>query len=321
MTLLPAVIPASSPLPLEFQEDLEATATYLAREKAPATRRAYRSDMALFSVWCASRGLSALPAGPETVAVFLASQAKDGVKAATVSRRVAAIRDAHRAKGLDSPTDAEQVKAVVRGIRRTIGTVQGKKAPATAERVIAMVQVAQNTLRGQRDRALLLLGFAGAFRRSELAGLAVSDLEEVSEGLRVILRRSKTDQEGAGRVVPIPRGTVACPVAAVGAWLDTAGISEGPVFRPLGKGSRVLPGALSTRSVGQIVQRYAEKVGLNPKEFGGHSLRAGFLTSAAARGANLFRLMDQSGHKSVETVRGYVRRAEEFKDHAGVGLL
>jgi site-specific recombinase XerD len=321
MTLLPAVVPGTSAVPIELQEDLEATVSYLAREKAPATRRAYGSDMALFSAWCASRRLSALPARPETVAVFLASQAKGGVKAATLSRRVAAIRDAHRNEGLDSPTDADQVKAVVRGIRRTVGTAQSKKAPATAERVIAMVQVAPTSLGGLRDRALLLLGFAGAFRRSELAGLTVSDLEEVGEGLRVTLRRSKTDQEGAGRVVPIPRGAVACPVAATRAWLDAAEITEGPVFRSLGKGSRVVPSALSTRSIGQIVQRHAERVGLNPKEFGGHSLRAGFLTSAAARGANLFRLMDQSGHRSVESVRGYVRRAEEFKDHAGMGLL
>jgi integrase len=243
------------------------------------------------------------------------------VRPATLSRRAAAIRDAHCAQGLDSPTDAEQVKAIVRGIRRTMGTAQAKKAPATAERVLAMVHIAPASLRGLRDRALLLVGFAGAFRRSELAELIVDDLEEVSEGLRVRLRRSKTDQEGAGRVVPIPRGILACPVAALRAWLDAAVITHGPVFRSLGKGGRVLTRALSTHSVGLIVQRYAERVGLNPKDFGGHSLRAGFLTSAAARGANLFRLMDQSGHKSVETVRGYIRRAEEFKDHAGVGLL
>jgi site-specific recombinase XerD len=321
MTLLPAVVAGSPAPPVELRDELEATVAYLTREKAPATRRAYRSDMALFSAWCSSRGLSALPARPETVAIFLASQAKDGIKAATLSRRVAAIRDAHCAQGLDGPTSAEQVRAVVRGIRRTIGTAQTKKAPATAERVLAMVQVAPNSLRGLRDRALLLLGFAGAFRRSELAGLIVRDLEEAGEGLRVTLRRSKTDQEGYGRVVPIPRGVVACPVAALHAWLDAAGLTEGPVFRSLGKGGRVLPSALSTRSMGAVVQRYAERVGLNPKEFGGHSLRAGFLTSAAARGANLFRLMDQSGHKSVETVRGYVRRADEFKDHAGMGLL
>ena len=320
MTLLPAVIPAPA-LQVDLRADLEAAASYLVREKAPATRRAYSSDVAQFASWCDKRGLVALPARPETVAVFLASQANDGVKAATLSRRVAAIRDAHHAQGLESPTHAERVKAIVRGIRRTIGTAQAKKAPATAEVVLAMVQVAPNTLRGLRDRALILLGFAGAFRRSELAGLAVSDLEEVGEGLRVTLRRSKTDQEGAGRVVPIPRGSVACPVAATRAWLDAAAISQGPVFRSLGKGGRVLPRALSTRSIGMIVQRYAKRLGLNPQEFGGHSLRAGFLTSAAARGANLFRLMDQSGHKSVETVRGYVRRAEEFKDHAGAGLL
>jgi site-specific recombinase XerD len=318
---LPVQLPGAGMLSLEVREDLDATVAYLAREKADATRRAYRADMRVFTSWCEARGLAALPARPETVAVFLGSQAKDGAKAATLARRVAAIRDAHRAEGLESPADAEQVKATLRGIRRTIGTAQSKKAPATAERVIAMAAQSPDTLRGLRDRALLLIGFAGAFRRSELAALAVADLEEVPEGLRVTLRRSKTDQEGAGRVVPIPRGSVACPVAAVRVWLQAAGISEGPVFRSLGKGGRVQPDSLSTRSIGLIVQRYAKLVGLNPDDFGGHSLRAGFLTSAAARGANLFRLMDQSGHRSVETVRGYVRRAEEFKDHAGAGLL
>jgi site-specific recombinase XerC len=242
MALLPAVVPGTSALPGQFPEaDLVVTFAFLAREKASATRRAYRSDMGLFSAWCASRGLSALPARPEAVAVFLASQAKCGVKAATISRRVAAIRDAHHVEGLESPTDAEQVKAVVRGIRRTIGIAQAKKAPATAERVIAMVQVAPKTLRGQRDRALLLLGFAGAFRRSELAGSTVGDLEELDEGLRVTLRRSKTDQEEAGRVVPIPRGMVTCPVLAVSAWVEAAGISEGPVFRSLGEGRSGFP--------------------------------------------------------------------------------
>jgi site-specific recombinase XerD len=318
---LPVHLPGSDMLSQEVREDLEATVNYLAQEKAQATRRAYRADMRIFTAWCEARMLPALPARPETVAVFLASQAKDGVRAATLARRVAAIRDAHRAEGLQSPTGAEQVKATLRGIRRTIGTAQRKKSPATADRVIAMARQSPDTLRGFRDRALLLLGFAGAFRRSELAALTVADLEEVSEGLRVRLRRSKTDQEGAGRYVPIPRGSVACPVAAVRQWLEAARIVEGPVFRSLGKGGRVLASALSTRSIGLIVQRYAGLVGLDPKDFGGHSLRAGFLTSAAANGADLFRLMDQSGHRSVETVRGYVRRAEEFKDHAGAGLL
>jgi len=172
-----------------------------------------------------------------------------------------------------------------------------------------------------RDKALLLLGFAGAFRRSELAQLNVADLEFRPEGLRVIIRRSKTDQDGAGQILAVVRGNKACPVAALEAWLAHAEITDGPVFRPVLKGGRVLPERLSSQSVALIVKRHAERVGYNPALFSGHSLRAGFLTSAAARGASLFKMMDVSRHRSADTLRIYIRDAEAFKDHAGAGLL
>lgn len=319
MSGLPAVL--SVALPDALRAELAATAHFLEHNRSSATQRAYRSDWRIFEAWCADRGTQALPAEAATVAVFLASEASNGRRPATLGRRLAAIRAAHRAAGHEPPTGAELVQATHRGIRRTIGVAQTKKAPATADQVLAMVGQCPSTLRGQRDCALLLLGFAGAFRRSELAGLRLEDLESVSEGLRIHLRRSKTDQEGAGRVVPIPRGRLACPVAAVRAWIDAAGLVTGPVFRRLGKGGRVLTTGLSPYSVGRVVKQYAEAVGLDPRAYGGHSLRAGFLTSAALGGANLFRLMDQSGHRSVQTLRGYVRRAEEFRQHPGADLL
>ena len=234
---------------------------------------------------------------------------------------MAAIRLAHTSAGLEPPTATEVVKTCLRGIRREIGTAKAQKSPATAKRIVLMASHCPNTLRGRRDRALLLLGFAGAFRRSELAGLTVDDLEETEQGLRVHVRKSKTDQEGAGEVVPVIRGNGSCPVAAVMEWLEAAGITEGPIFRRVGKGGKVLPRALSPFSISDIVKRYAGLAGFTADEFAGHSLRAGFLTSAAENGASVFRMMDVSRHKSVETVRGYVRRAEEFKDHAGEGLL
>lgn len=172
-----------------------------------------------------------------------------------------------------------------------------------------------------RDRALLLLGFAGAFRRSELVALNVSDIEETTEGLRVTIRRGKTDQEAHGATIGIPRGKIACPVAAFSAWLTDAGIEAGSVFRPVGKGGRVLETRPTCRSVAAIVQRHAARVGLDPALFAGHSLRSGFLTSAAARGASIFKMADVSRHRSIETLRGYVRDAELFRDHAGDGLL
>jgi site-specific recombinase XerD len=208
----------------------------------------------------------------------------------------------------------------VRGIRRTLGTAARKKAPATAERVIAMALGTGEGLKGLRDRALLLLGFAGAFRRSELVALDCEDIELCETGLRIVIRSSKTDQEKQGQTIAIVRGAVTCPVAAVQAWRDAAGITNGPLFRSIGKGGK-LGDRLSDQSVADIVKAHAERAGLDPALFAGHSLRAGFLTSAAKRGASIFKMMDVSRHRSVDTLRGYVRDAEIFNDHAGTGLL
>jgi integrase len=194
-------------------------------------------------------------------------------------------------------------------------------APATAECIIAMAPRPDGTLVTLRDRALLLLGFAGAFRRSELVALDVADIEEVAEGLRVTIRKAKTDQEGHGAVIAIVRGEIACPVAALRAWLDAAAISDGPIFRPVRRGGHVQPARLTDRSLANIVKAHAERAGLDPALFSGHSLRAGFLTSAAKRGASLFKMMATSRHRSTDTLAGYVRDQEIFKDHAGAGLL
>jgi site-specific recombinase XerD len=294
---------------------------YARAEKAASTRRAYQSDFDLFYTWCDANGLSVLPADPETVAAFLASEAKRGIKPSTIARRLAAIRYVHKLAGYEPPTSSEAVKATLRGIRRTLGCSSVKKAPATAERLLAMVGQVPDSLKGTRDRALLLLGFAGAFRRSELVALNVADLEFCDAGLRVTIRRSKTDQEGEGVMIAIARGSIACPVDAVGAWIKGAGISDGPIFRPVTRTGKALPRRLSGRAVADLVKRFARCAGLKATEFSGHSLRSGFLTSAAARGASIFKMMDVSRHKSVDTLRGYVRDAEMFRDHAGNGLL
>jgi integrase len=198
---------------------------------------------------------------------------------------------------------------------------RAKKTPTTVERILAMAPIASERLADIRDRALLLVGFASAMRRSELAALDVEDIEETPEGLRITIRRSKTDQEGHGHVIAIPRGMIACPVAALKAWLEAAAVTESALFRPIAKGGRIRPMRLTDRSVADIVKAHARRAGLDPKQFAGHSLRSGFLTSAAARGASIFKMADQSRHKSMDTLRGYVRDAEIFKDHAGCGLL
>jgi site-specific recombinase XerD len=187
--------------------------------------------------------------------------------------------------------------------------------------MLGMVATAPESLTGLRDRALLLLGFAGAFRRSELVALDVADIAENETGLLVRIRSSKTDQEGEGVTIAIARGDIACPVKALRVWLDAAGIETGPIFRPIDKAGTVRPSRLTCRSVANFVKAYAARAGLDASAYSGHSLRSGFLTSAAGKGASIFKMMDVSRHKSVDTPRGYVRDAELFKDHAGTGLL
>jgi site-specific recombinase XerD len=301
--------------------ELEAAATYAKAEKAAATRRAYRTDFSIFRTWCADRGAIALPAEPATVAAFLAWEANRETRPSTIGRRAAAIGYAHKLAGHQVPTDDERVRATMRGIRRAVGTAPIKKTPATSERIVAMAPFASARLADLRDRALLLLGFAGAFRRSELVALDIEDIEETKEGLRVMILRSKTDQEGKGAIIAVVRGTVVCPVTAYRAWIEAANISTGPVFRPIAKGERLQEARLTDRSVAKIVKAHAARIGLDPTGFSGHSLRSGFLTSAAARGASIFKMMDVSRHKSMDTLRGYIRDAELFRDHAGAGLL
>lgn len=323
MTTLPATTAEPrADLPALAPEIVEAVKGYAVASRAESTLRAYRSDFALFAAWCADAGHDALPAAPLIVAAFLSSEAQAGVKASTLNRRSAAIRHAHRTAGHVDPTDHEAVRLVMGGIRRTLGTAQRQKAPVTAEILAAMLSHCPPTLTGLRDRALLALGFSGAFRRSELVGLDVADLVECPEGLRVVIRRSKTDQEGKGQEIAIPHGRHLRPVEAVRAWLDAAGIVSGPVFRPVSRSGNVRGEArLTDKSVANVVKAYAAKVGASVEDFSGHSLRAGFITTAAERDVSETRIMDVSRHRDTRTVRGYIRRANAFKGHAGAGFL
>jgi site-specific recombinase XerD len=321
MTALPAIQDTSFAVQTALAPDLAAAVDYARAEKAPLTRKAYGSDYRLFRAWCEAKGVASLPAAPETVAAFLAAEAAAGLRPSTLGRRLAAIRYIHKLSNLRTPTDSERVKATLRGIRRSVGSAGVRKAPALAEHVKAMVAASPDTLAGKRDRALILLGFAGAFRRSELVALDVADTEESESGLRVTIRRSRMDQEGEGATIAVARGSVACPVEALRRWLRAAGIESGPLFRPVNKSGKTNEARLSDRSVGNIVKAMAIRIGLDPDAFSGHSLRSGFLTSAASNGASIFKMMDVSRHKSVDTLRGYVRDADLFKDHAGAGLL
>ena len=302
--------------------EAEAINAFAAAEKAEATRRGYRSDFAGFARWCETRGVEPLPASPDTLAAFLADRATAaGDKPSTLSRKMAAIRYAHRLRGAPSPTDDERVSAVMRGIRRTKGAAPNRKAAATVERIKAMIAtIPADTLRGKRDRALLAFGMAGAFRRSELVALRVEDIERVPDGMLVTIRKSKTDQESAGQVIAILRGSSLRPVHALLDWLAAAEITSGPVFRSINRHGRVGE-SMTPQTVAVVVKEHADAAGYDPAEFAGHSLRAGFLTSAAETGADAFHMMDVSRHRRLETLSVYVRRANLFKNHAGSGFL
>ncbi len=289
---------------------------YARGSKAASTQRAYHTDWRDFEGWCAAHGLAALPASPETVALYLTVRAET-CKPATLARRVAAISRAHQLADHPSPTTSATVRAMVSGIRRAKGTAQRVKAPAVTRELRAMVEALPPTLLGRRDHALLLLGFAGAFRRSELVALDVADVAETADGLVVTIRRSKTDQEGAGRTVGIPYGSRSanCPVRATRAWLTAAGVVEGAIFRGVDRHGNLLS-RLSDKGVARVVQRAAAAAGLDPANYAGHSLRAGLATAAAQGGAPERVIMDQTGHTSVAMVRRYIRDGELFNDNA-----
>lgn len=296
------------------------TRYYVTESTSENTRKGYASDLRIFSEWCENHNLNLLPAEVLTVANFLSSQASS-VSASTLNRRLAAIRFAHKAKGLPSPTDDALVASTLKGIRRTQKRPVDKKAAATIDRIHCLLaHINTETISGQRDHALLLLGFSGAFRRSELVALDLSDIEFNENGITVTIRQSKTDQEAEGQIIAIPNGKLKI-IDVLKRWLTVAGIAEGAIFRKVSKSGKVGALALTDQSVVLIVKKYAAKAGLNPKDFSAHSLRSGFTTSAAEAGANLFKIMDVTRHKSVNTVRRYVSSAEAFKNHAGDSFL
>jgi site-specific recombinase XerD len=303
---------------------MDAAQKYAEASRAESTARAYRSDWKHFTTWCEGTHRAPLPAEPATVAAYVAGLAESGKKPATIARRLASISQAHQLAGFDSPSRTEMVRSVMKGIRRTHGTAQRQAAPATTQVIKAMVEHLPGTLGGKRDRALILLGFAGAFRRSELVSGRVEDVQFTAEGLVFTLRHSKTDQERQGTRKGIPYGSNpnTCPVRALRAWLDAASITSGPIFRAVDRWGRVSPTALSDRAVADIVKRCAAAAGFKADDFSGHSLRAGLATSAAAAGVMDRDIMKQTGHKSDRVLRRYIRDGSLFRDNAAgkVGL-
>jgi integrase len=289
---------------------------------AAGSRAGYKADFSYFQQWCAQRGFSACPALPAVLADYLSECADAGLRPATLARRSAAVRHAHLLGRFVSPTDSIEVRMTLRGIRRDPARPAPiVKAALTADLIRRMLDGCGTDLKSVRDRALLALGFAAALRRSELVALRVEDVTFVEDGLRLTIRRSKTDQEAQGHEIAVPHGTRIRPVRALRAWLEAAGITEGPLFVQVRRGGHATGEAIDAHQVGRIVKARCVAAGISPDSFSAHSLRSGFLTSGAMTGATVFKLKEVSRHKSIETLSGYVRSADLFADHAGSAFL
>ena len=296
---------------------LEQVREYIKASKAASTLRGYQSDWRHFCAWCEGHNQCPMPASPEIVAVYIAECAEH-LKVGSIQRRLNAIAEAHKATGLESPTHSSIVANTMKGIRRTKGTAPIQKAPALTDDIRAMIDATDAGTMGARDRALILLGFAGAFRRSELVGFDAEDCAFGKDGLTVTLRKSKTDQNGAGRKIGVPYGSNpdTCPVRTIQSWLELAGVSTGPLFRSINRHGQVQPGRLSGIDVARIVKKLVKRAGLDAAKYAGHSLRAGHATSAAIAGASERSIMNQTGHRSVQMVRRYIRDGNLFRENS-----
>ena len=315
----------------------DAEARYVDASRAPNTRRGYASDWRDFSAWCATQHRRALPASPDTVSLYLAWLAGHGVKVGTMSRRLSTLRLLHRLQNLEDPTRDERVVAVWDGIRRTHGAPPVQSAPLmppdlwevleacpTVKTFKTRGRAGETDLAGARDRALLLVGFVAALRRSELVAAQVEDLGEHPHGLTLALPRSKTNQTGEHvELVVLPRATRPdrCPVTALQEWLRLAGIGSGPIFRGVTKANRASAGALHPESVNNLVKAAVVRAGIDPGEFSAHSLRAGFVTYAHLQGATPQSIARQTRHASMAVLASYVRVQEAWTDNAATRVV
>lgn len=329
------LLPISTNLPPDLLAEIDSARDTLAASKAGSTQKAYASDWERFCDFCDARNVEALPAHPDIVALFAHVEAEAGIAPVTIGRRVAAINHHHKEAGLAAPSarDAAGVIAqMMAGVRRKYARKKDQKAPAAADVLTAMLATITGTgLRAKRDRAILAVGMAGAFRRSEIAAMLLPDLAFEGAGVRITIPRSKGDQEAEGQEIAIPEGRHIRPVNLLGDWLEAADLTgldpvtgkprTGPVFRRLTRGDIVTADPITDKTVARLVKACASAAGLDPALFSGHSLRAGFLTEAAAKRANLFKMKDHSRHKSLDTLAGYVRDAAMFDDHAGEEFL
>lgn len=327
--------PSTHPVAVVATESLTAEeARYVDAARAANTVRGYRADWTDFTTWCDTAGHQPLPADPATLTGYLTHLAGRGLKVGTLSRRLSAITFAHAVHDVADPTTNARVLAVWEGIRRTHTTPPVQAIPLTPPLLYDVLDACPTTrtwatrdpepdLAGLRDRALLLVGFVTALRRSELAALDVAHLDEHPRGLVLSIARSKTNQTGAQpELVVVPHGTnpQRCPVTALRTWLTAAHITDGPVFRPVSKGNRPLPRRLHPESVNTLVRNAIQRSGTDASGYSAHSLRAGFVTHAHLRGATDRAIAHQTRHRSLATLGGYVRIHHAWTDNAATQL-
>ncbi len=299
----------------------EATLNNLKSSKANNTLRAYKSDFKDFGVFCTKHGLNSLPTEPKIVSLYLTHLSKTS-KISTLRRRLVSISMVHKLKGYYLDTKHPIIVENLMGIKRLRGSIQKGKKPILINHLKLIINVINeqkfHDIKKLRDKSIILIGFGGGFRRSELISIDYEDIEFVPEGVKIIIKRSKTDQFGEGMIKGLPyfRNELYCPVINLKKWLEISQIKSGPIFRRFSKGLTMTQKRLTDQSVVLLMKEYLNLAGIENKNYAGHSLRSGFATVAAESGADERSIMSMTGHKTTQMVRRYIREANIFKNNA-----
>jgi len=300
----------------------EETLLNLQNSKANNTLRAYKSDFSDFSLFCVKNGFKSLPSDPKIVSLYLTYLSSKDAKMSTLKRRLVSIGVIHKLKGYYLDTKHPSIIENIMGIKRRKGNIQIAKKPLLINHLKELINVIDKQKREEikkfRDRSIILIGFSGGFRRNEIVSLDYEDLDFVTEGLKINLRRSKTDQFGEGfkKALPYFDNNQYCPVVSLRKWLEVSKIASGPVFRRFTKGSKLSNSRLTDQTVALLIKEYLQLAGIDSKNYSGHSLRSGFATSAAESGVEERNIMAMTGHKSTEMVRRYIKEVNLFKNNA-----
>ena len=300
----------------------EETLLNLQNSKANNTVRAYKSDFKDFGLFCAKNNFKSLPTEPKIVSLYLTYLSTKDIKMSTLKRRLVSIGVIHKIKGYYLDTKHPSIIENIMGIKRRKGNIQKGKKPLLINYLKDIInvidEIKDDVFKKFRDRSIILIGFSGGFRRNEIISLDYEDLEFVNEGLKINIKRSKTDQFGEGSIKALPyfSNSKYCPVTSIDNWLKLTKINNGPLFRRFLKGSKLSNIRLTDQTVALLIKKYLELAGIDSKNFSGHSLRSGFATSAAESGAEERSIMAMTGHKSTEMVRRYIKEANLFKNNA-----